>query len=148
MSKDVECPYCGQWQEICHDDGYGYEENTFHQQECLHCDKIFVFTTSISFYYDATKADCLNGGEHRYYHLSRYPKFYPGFARCLDCDEEIRCLFPTDTFNPDDYEPQHILYCKETGLPVEGKECSCKCCNSYKVITKKYDWDGNEIVNE
>ena len=25
--KDCECPYCGEDQEINHDDGYGYEEN-------------------------------------------------------------------------------------------------------------------------
>lgn len=30
MSKDVECPYCEEWNEICHDDGFGYEEGVAH----------------------------------------------------------------------------------------------------------------------
>jgi len=34
MIETVNCPYCGAEQEICHDDGYGYEEDVLHQQEC------------------------------------------------------------------------------------------------------------------
>jgi len=64
MTDDVECPYCGKPQEINHDDGYGYEEDEPHNQECGDCGKVFAFTTSISFYYDAYQADCLNDGEH------------------------------------------------------------------------------------
>ena len=63
--SDVDCPYCGEGQEICHDDGYGYEEDEVFEQECSGCDKIFVFTTSISFYYEARQAACKNDdGEH------------------------------------------------------------------------------------
>jgi len=27
---DVDCPYCGESQEICHDDGFGYSEDEDH----------------------------------------------------------------------------------------------------------------------
>jgi len=26
MEADAECPYCEKWNEISHDDGYGYAE--------------------------------------------------------------------------------------------------------------------------
>jgi len=62
MGRDAECPYCGAGIEICHDDGYGYEEGVKHNQECGKCGKTFVFETSIWFNYDTEKADCLNEG--------------------------------------------------------------------------------------
>lgn len=64
MCKDIKCPYCGKEQNIDHDDGYGYEEGVTHQQQCRRCGKNFVYTTHISFDYEASKADCLNDGEH------------------------------------------------------------------------------------
>lgn len=91
MSKDVECPYCEEWQEIDHDDGYGYDESCVYEQQCADCKKNFAFTTSISFYYDAEQADCLNGAEHNWQELSKYMmKYYPGSRRCQDCDKEER----------------------------------------------------------
>ena len=54
--SDIDCPYCGKGQDINHDDGYGYEEDEIFEQECSGCDKVFVFTTSIDFYYEAEKA--------------------------------------------------------------------------------------------
>lgn len=85
--KDVECPYCGEDQEINHDDGYGYEEDEVYQQECRNCHKTFTFTTSISFYYEAAKADCLNGAEHKYEQTHTHPKKCTRM-RCVDCDDE------------------------------------------------------------
>jgi hypothetical protein len=84
---DVECPYCGKGVEINHDDGYGYDESKTHNQECSHCDKTFAYSTLISFDYDAWKADCLNGGEHKWKKTLTHP---PCFARhiCEDCGEE------------------------------------------------------------
>ena len=64
MSQDVECPYCEEWLEICHDDGFGYEEGVAHQMECYECRKNFTFQTNISFTYHSDKADCLNGSPH------------------------------------------------------------------------------------
>ena len=62
--KDIECPECGHEQDIDHDDGYGYDEGFRYEQECSKCEKTFVFTTSISYYYRAHKAPCLNGSPH------------------------------------------------------------------------------------
>ena len=89
---DIECPYCGQGQEINHDDGYGYEEDEYHEQECSNCEKSFVFTTSIHFYYDASKADCLNGKDHKYKATMTVPRQYTRMRR-EDCGEERK---PTD----------------------------------------------------
>ena len=89
MMKDVKCPYCNEWQEICHDDGYGYEEDTYHEQECGNCEKTFVFTTTTSFYYNATQAPCKNGGEHDWNQIIGFPEeAFIGKFRCAYCDEE------------------------------------------------------------
>lgn len=88
MNKDIECPYCGTYQEINHDDGYGYEEDTAHNQKCGNCDKTFVFYTSISFYYESQKADCLNGAEHEYEVSCTVPRRYSKMV-CKHCDDKI-----------------------------------------------------------
>lgn len=85
MSHDIECPYCGAGQDICHDDGQGYAEGERHEQECSECEKTFVFTTSISFYYEAEKADCLNGAPHKLEMSRTYPRQYSQME-CKDCD--------------------------------------------------------------
>ena len=87
MNGDAECPYCGEWVEICHDDGYGYEEDTKHEQYCGHCDKSFVYETSIHFSYSTSKADCLNGLDHNYSLTQTIPEFFTRM-RCVDCDKE------------------------------------------------------------
>lgn len=85
--SDVDCPYCGEGQEINHDDGYGYQEDQTYQQYCSDCDKTFAYTTCISFDYDATKADCLNGGEHKLKKCKSYPEFMSK-NYCTDCGYE------------------------------------------------------------
>ncbi len=88
MYEDINCPYCDKAMEINHDDGYGYQEDEIYQQECGHCDKTFVYTTSINFYYEATQAECLNDGEHKY-----KPMKWTGFPDakiCETCGDEIR----------------------------------------------------------
>ena len=87
MHKDVECPYCGEGVNIDHDDGRGYDEGILHNQECVKCGKTFVFTTSISYYYDAEKADCLNGSDHKFTPSKTFPKRFTRMV-CSDCDEE------------------------------------------------------------
>lgn len=84
--SDVECPYCGEGQEICHDDGEGYEEGTFHQQQCG-CEKTFCYTTSMLLMYESSKAPCQNGGEHAWEPTSTTPKRCTRM-RCKYCDEE------------------------------------------------------------
>ena len=92
MRKDIECPYCEAEQDIDHDDGsYGYGEDEIYVQRCNGCNKKFIYTASIAFYYDAKKAPCQNGGKHNWYIGARYPKgLYSGYKRCTYCDIEER----------------------------------------------------------
>ena len=85
--KDMECPYCGADQDVCHDDGAGYSEDQRHEQNCWNCDKTFVFSTFISFSYTPHKADCLNGSPHNLKMSSTFPKEH-AMMRCRDCDFE------------------------------------------------------------
>lgn len=87
MRADCECPYCAAMQEICHDDGYGYEEDGIYQQECSDCGKKFAYTTRIHFYYEVAKADCLNGAEHKWKQTITVPREFTRM-RCTDCGEE------------------------------------------------------------
>ena len=90
MLQDVKCPYCDEWQEINHDDGYGYEEDKVFTQECGKCNKTFIYTTSISFYYEASQAPCQNGEEHSLKDMNGYPKeLFEYRKRCEWCDEEV-----------------------------------------------------------
>lgn len=84
---DIECPYCEQDLDICHDDGFGYEEGVKHQMECSHCGKSFVFETSISFYYEPEKADCLNDDNHDYKITRSYPKEFSEME-CTMCGDK------------------------------------------------------------
>lgn len=88
--RDVECPYCGEEQEINHDDGYGYEEGVTHQELCSECEKYFAYTTHVSFDYYAKKADCMNGEPHNFQPVVSVPKLWPNWVRCVDCEHEIR----------------------------------------------------------
>lgn len=90
MSKDVRCPYCDSWQEINHDDGYGYSENETHQQECDNCDKSFSYTTSIMYVYEAEKADCLNDGDHTWKRTFTVPVECTRM-HCTQCGETRKC---------------------------------------------------------
>jgi len=90
MIEDVECPYCEKWQEIDHDDGYGFQEDEVYQQCCVNCDKTFGYTTVIIYHYEACKMPCANGKEHELEDVKRYPEaFGVGKKRCVNCDEEI-----------------------------------------------------------
>lgn len=91
---DLECPYCENELDINHDDGFGYEEGVKHEMQCEHCQKSFVFETSISFYYEPEKADCLNDGKHDWKITRTYPKEFSkmectmcGYRRELTDDE-------------------------------------------------------------
>lgn len=76
--SDVKCPYCGEEQEINHDDGYGYEEGKDHEQDCS-CGKSFVFTTFISFCYDV---EC-QSGDHV---MEPFGDSWPNMCQCEKCD--------------------------------------------------------------
>jgi len=87
MQDDVSCPYCEAEQEINHDDGYGYEENELYEQQCSECGNYFIFTTSISFFHEAYKADCLNGASHNFKATTTYPKEFT-MMECTMCGEK------------------------------------------------------------
>ena len=81
--SDVKCPYCGDEQEINHDDGYGFDEDRRHEQDCVSCDKTFAFTTSIEYYYTAYCQD----GDHE---LEPYGESFPGMYGCKNCEHYER----------------------------------------------------------
>jgi len=99
---DIECPYCEKELDINHDDGQGYEEGVQHQEYCTHCEKTFVFQTTISYDYEAQKADCLNDAEHDYKLTNTNPKAFSRME-CTMCSEqrelteEERILFNIET---------------------------------------------------
>lgn len=88
--SDVKCPYCGEDQEICHDDGYGYEEGQIHQQECGDCRKTFGFRTSIHYYYEAHQAPCMNGAPHELEKSTIYPDIFKDARHCKHCEYQDR----------------------------------------------------------
>lgn len=88
--NEAECPYCGNTQEICHDDGYGMSEDGVYAQECELCTQTFVYTISFSIDYTTRKADCLNGGYHKYRPSITNPVAYTNM-RCIDCDDVRDC---------------------------------------------------------
>jgi len=83
---DVDCPYCGKGQEICHDDGVGYDESKTHDQQCSDCDKYFAYTTSIIYHYEAEKAPCMNGEDHKWKPVWNPPPCWPDWVVCEYCD--------------------------------------------------------------
>lgn len=98
MSYDAECPYCGAEVEICHDDGYGYDEDEVYEQECGNCEMVFAYTTETSYYYSTRKADCLNGGQHQWNPVRMYPRVYPDAKQCEGCGERVNGDFDREAF--------------------------------------------------
>ena len=88
--SDINCPYCGAEQDINHDDDYGIAEDEVYEQECSECEKIFAFNTGFILVYEAWKADCLNGAEHKYKRTDTYPREFTKM-RCTDCHHERKC---------------------------------------------------------
>ena len=77
--SDVKCPYCSADQEINHDDGQGFDEDTEHEQCCLKCDKYFKFTTSVSYYYGVY----CQSDDHK---MEPFGEKFPGMYECEKCD--------------------------------------------------------------
>lgn len=90
--SDLNCPYCDAELDVCHDDGFGYEESVNHQIECEKCGKTFVFKTSILFYYEPSKADCLNGCDHDFKPTTTFPLEFTKME-CSMCGE---MRYPTE----------------------------------------------------
>ncbi len=59
----VKCPYCSEYHDF---DPQDLIEDQLLQAECFNCEKSFTYTVTISRYIEASKAECLNGGEHNF----------------------------------------------------------------------------------
>lgn len=82
----VNCPYCGATNDIdCED--FTMNEDVRFEKECIECDKTFVFTVSWSFYFESSKAPCLNGKDHELELSATYPKAFSRMM-CKHCDYE------------------------------------------------------------
>lgn len=88
--KDLECPYCEEWFEVCQDDGHLCEDDQHYQEECPSCEKKFIATVCWSASFSGYKADCLNGGEHRAYEVGIAPKPLQPRIACRDCGEILQ----------------------------------------------------------
>lgn len=87
--SDLECPYCGAENNVCNDDGAGYNEGELEQMKCCSCDKYFVFSTYIPRpTYEAYPAECLNGDSHNWVPRNRSPRMREiAQMHCKTCDE-------------------------------------------------------------
>lgn len=87
MSNYIECPYCGEEQEVP-DDGYCYDVGIINRQECADCGKSFAYKTTISISYKAYAAPCIDGdAEHNWRETKTFSRCYRKL-RCSVCGEE------------------------------------------------------------
>ena len=75
----VTCPYCKEDQEINHDEGQGYSEDSEHEQICPGCNKYFKFTTSITYSYEVLCQD----NDHK---MEPFGDEWPDMFECENCD--------------------------------------------------------------
>ena len=86
MSDYIECPYCGEEQEVNHDDGY--DPGTIYRQKCTGCGKTFAYEASISFFLEAFATPCIDGdAEHDWKETRTIPRCFRKL-RCSVCGEE------------------------------------------------------------
>ena len=88
--EDLKCPYCGKRQEPEHEFIHEINQNEFYPHECKSCSKTFTYTTTIICLNSERKADCLNGGEHKWEKVVCIPNFFPNRRRCQGCGLEER----------------------------------------------------------
>jgi hypothetical protein len=62
--EEIECPYCEHAYDLCHDDGAFYNEGQSEEEKCPNCEKHFLVHSSMSWNFNAEKAECLNDGNH------------------------------------------------------------------------------------
>lgn len=87
--NEITCPYCDYDFNLCHDDGAYYREDEEEQCECPECEKTFIVRSSCSWHHEGFKADCLNGGEHKWEKMTGYPKeYFVEMFRCSECNEQ------------------------------------------------------------
>jgi NAD-dependent SIR2 family protein deacetylase len=103
--SDIECPYCGHEYELDHDDGSFYEDGKLEEDQCPECEKFFLVYTSVTYYHEGSKADCLNGAPHNW---SNWYQLFIGekddhagqvYRRriCQECEKEEMEWYPKET---------------------------------------------------
>jgi len=86
--NNVECPYCGEENEVSHDNGENYSEDETTETECSGCEKIFQIETSVIFDHRAIATPCLNDGNHHFEQVYGCPKeVFVGVTMCRICGE-------------------------------------------------------------
>jgi len=86
--ETVTCPYCENNTKINPIDREHYDGEE--EYECEHCGKCFeVLAETYTRYSACDKADCLNGGNHKWKQVVGYPEIhFKGRYRCEDCSTE------------------------------------------------------------
>lgn len=57
---DIECPYCGHEFDVCYDDGAHCTDGGRDTEMCPECEKYCLVETTLHYYHEARKADCVN----------------------------------------------------------------------------------------
>jgi len=83
----AECPYCGADVDIESD--MELEDGSLYSDTCGSCEKEFAFSVHVTYSVDTYKADCLNGGEHKFKATVTQPKIAT-MMRCSECGETRR----------------------------------------------------------
>lgn len=83
-AKDIQCPYCGQWQAAAYDNR---EENKSYQHDCVACGKIFGYTIEYSPTYTEHPIPCANGEPHKWKAVWRYPGNTTQLEACRYCNQ-------------------------------------------------------------
>lgn len=96
---DFDCPYCGNGSDY-YDDPLSDGEST--EVQCGECEKNFIVTAYYSVDHISKKADCLNGGEHKWNKQRCVPEYFANII-CDECGS---------THNPSDEERENF------GIPI------------------------------
>lgn len=88
MNANHNCPYCDAPQEHCNDEPF--DQDAMWEEECSSCGKFYMLQGWYVEEYDASVADCLNGGVHDLRPVRCFP---PGLGfgqyQCRACNTRI-----------------------------------------------------------
>ncbi len=84
------CPYCGREDS----DSWELSESSSNHQ-CGSCEKNFTYETHTTRTFTASRAECLNGGEHLWGKPMDYVSYF--YKRCQACDKSERTQKTADS---------------------------------------------------
>ena len=96
--SEVTCPYCGKDEYVegeCHPD---HDDDPV-EWECGHCEKGYMLKLDTTYDLTGTKAPCLNGAPHDMQPVHSFPKYWPEWVRCKNCDHEVKGAIDQDKIN-------------------------------------------------